>query len=171
VAVYTDISDSDLREFLTAYDVGGLTSVIGIAEGVENSNYLLITERGRYILTIYEKRVRREDLPFFLGLMDHLSRNGVACPTPVPARDGTILQEIAGKPVAMVTFLEGVWPRRVWLEHCQALGTAIADPPAFGRCLKRPARGPTRSCPVSPPLSTQKSASSNRVGRRTCRPA
>jgi len=127
VAVYTDISDSELREFLAAYDVGGLISVIGIAEGVENSNYLLLTERGRFILTIYEKRVRREDLPFFLDLMRHLSDKGVACPTPVPARNGETLHEIAGKPVAMVTFLEGVWPRRVWLEHCQALGTALAD--------------------------------------------
>ncbi len=127
MAVYTDISDSDLRAFLASYDVGGLISVIGIAEGVENSNYLLITDHGRYILTIYEKRVRREDLPFFLDLMRHLSRKGVACPTPVPARNGETLQEIAGKPAAVVTFLEGVWPRRVWVEHCQALGGALAD--------------------------------------------
>ena len=127
VAVYTDISDAELRTFLAAYDIGKLVSVIGIAEGVENSNFLLLTDRGRFILTVYEKRVRREDLPFFLGLMRHLSDHDVACPTPVAARDGTVLQDVQGKPAAIVTFLDGVWPRRLWPEHCQALGLALAD--------------------------------------------
>lgn len=133
MAVYTDISDSELRAFLATYDVGTLISVIGIAEGVENSNYLLITDRGRYILTVYEKRVRREDLPYFLDLMRHLSRKGVPCPTPVASRDGAVLHEIAGKPTAMVTFLEGVWPRRVWADHCRALGAALAKLHLAGR--------------------------------------
>jgi homoserine kinase type II len=127
VAVYTDISDDDLRTFLEAYEIGALVSVIGIAEGVENSNFLLLTDRGRYILTVYEKRVRAEDLPFFIGLMSHLSNNGVACPTPVSARDGSVLQTVQGKPAAIVTFLDGVWPRRVWPEHCRSLGLALAD--------------------------------------------
>jgi homoserine kinase type II len=102
VAVYTDISDSELRSFLGAYDIGSLVSVIGIAEGVENSNYLLITDRDRYILTIYEKRVQRRDLPFFLGLMRHLSGRGLACPSPIAARDGETLRELAGKPAAIL---------------------------------------------------------------------
>jgi len=133
VAVYTDISDAELRSLLAAYDVGGLVSVIGIAEGVENSNYLIIAEGGRFILTIYEKRVRRADLPFFLDLMRHLSAKGVPCPTPIAARDGSMLQDVAGKPAALVSFLEGVWPRRVWPEHCQALGGALAELHLAGR--------------------------------------
>jgi len=126
VAVYTDISDSELKSFLAAYDLGALISFIGIAEGVENSNYLLITDAGRYVLTIYEKRVRREDLPYFLDLMRHLAARGVACPNPIAARDGATLRELAGKPAALASFLEGVWPRRVWPEHCQELGAALA---------------------------------------------
>ena len=127
MAVYTEISDEELRDFVAVYDIGQVSSLIAIAEGVENSNYLLITDRDRYILTIYEKRVRRDDLPYFLGLMTHLAARGVACPVPVAARDGVALREIAGKPAAMVTFLKGVWPRRVWPEHCQALGNALAE--------------------------------------------
>jgi len=126
MAVYTEIGDEELRAFVAQYDIGQVSSLIAIAEGVENSNYLLITDRDRYILTIYEKRVRRADLPYFLNLMTHLAARGVACPVPVAARDGVALREIAGKPTAMVTFLKGVWPRRVWPEHCQALGHALA---------------------------------------------
>ncbi len=126
VAVYTDIADAELRAFLADYDIGELVSVIGIAEGVENSNYLLITERDRYILTLYEKRVARDDLPFFLGLMRHLSARGIACPTPLATRDGTTLRELVGRPAVIVSFLDGVWPRRIWPEHCQELGRALA---------------------------------------------
>ena len=137
MAVYTDISDSELKSFLSAYDIGSLVSVIGIAEGVENSNFLLITDRDRYILTIYEKRVRRQDLPFFLGLMRHLSGRGLACPSPIAARDGVALRQLAGKPAAIVSFLNGVWPRRVWPEHCQALGRALAALHIVGRDYDR----------------------------------
>ena len=133
VAVYTDIADAELRSFLEGFDLGTLVSVIGIAEGVENSNYLLLTGRGRFILTLYEKRVRRRDLPFFLGLMRHLSARGIACPTPVAARGGAVLHHLAGRPAAIVSFLEGVWPRRIWPEHCRALGGALADLHLAGR--------------------------------------
>ena len=126
VAVYTDIADAELRAFLADYDIGELVSVIGIAEGVENSNYLLITDRDRHILTLYEKRVARDDLPFFLGLMHHLSTRGIACPTPLATRDGTTLRELVGRPAVIVSFLDGVWPRRIWPEHCQSLGQALA---------------------------------------------
>ena len=83
MAVYTAIDDASLEAFLAAYDIGRAVSLQGITEGVENSNFLLITERGRFILTLYERRVDPADLPFFLGLMDHLAGKGVPCPTPV----------------------------------------------------------------------------------------
>jgi homoserine kinase type II len=127
MAVYTEVSDEDLEAFLWAYDLGEVLSFHGIAEGVENSNFLLKTERGSYILTLYEKRVARDDLPFFLGLMEHLARRGIRCPTPIRARDGTTLRELKGRPAAIVSFLEGIWPRRVMPEHCAELGTALAE--------------------------------------------
>jgi len=108
------------------YDIGAVTSCKGIAEGVENSNYLLHTERGSYILTLYEKRVRAQDLPFFLGFMEHLARAGLACPTPVHGRDGKALRTLCGRPAAVITFLEGMWPRQVAPMHCRLLGEAMA---------------------------------------------
>jgi homoserine kinase type II len=126
MAVYTDVSDEDVRGFVALYDIGQVLSCKGIAEGVENSNFLLTTERGNFILTLYEKRVDREDLPFFIALMEHLARHGVACPTPVRGRDGTALRELCGRPAAIVTFLAGMWPRRILPFHCAALGRALA---------------------------------------------
>ena len=126
MAVYTEVSDEDLAKFAAEYDIGAVTSCKGIAEGVENSNYLLRTERATYILTLYEKRVRREDLPFFLGFMEHLARAGFACPTPVRARDGEALRSLCGRPAAIITFLDGMWPRQVNPTHCRLLGDAMA---------------------------------------------
>jgi homoserine kinase type II len=126
MAVYTHITDSDLSAFLSLYDIGELTSFSGIAEGVENSNFLVRTTTGTYILTLYEKRVDPADLPFFLGLMGHLSASGMSCPTPIIGRDGAALKELNGRPAAMVTFLEGVWPRRIEPGHCRSLGGAMA---------------------------------------------
>jgi homoserine kinase type II len=93
---------------------------------VENTNYLLRAEKGVFILTLYEKRVRRDDLPFFVGLMGHLARKGVNCPTPIRRRDGSVLGELAGRPAAMVSFLEGMWIRRPSVEHCGEVGRALA---------------------------------------------
>jgi homoserine kinase type II len=126
MAVYTEIGDAELRDFAALYDIGAVLSCKGIAEGVENSNYLLTTERGNFILTLYEKRVARADLPFFIALMDHLAHQGVACPTPVRARDGEALRELCGRPAAIVTFLNGMWPRRIEPFHCAELGRALA---------------------------------------------
>ncbi len=126
MAVYTEVSDEDLREFLGQYDLGEVTSFKGIAEGVENSNYLMHTTRGSYILTLYEKRVRREDLPYFLGLMEHLAGKGIDCPVPLRGHDGQALRELCGRPAAIVTFLNGLWPRRAQPDHCRLLGTAMA---------------------------------------------
>ncbi len=127
MAVYTEVSDEELGTFLSAYDVGTLQSYKGIAEGVENSNFLLQTDKSSYILTLYEKRVAPKDLPFFLGLMDHLAAKGIACPTPVHDRDGQALRTLAGRPAAMVSFLNGMSPRRILPTHCAGLGRGMAQ--------------------------------------------
>ena len=127
MAVYTPVAEADLAAFLADYELGAPLSLDGIAEGVENSNFRLATERGRYILTVYEKRVDPTDLPFFLGLMEHLARHGLPCPLPVHARDGAALRRLAGKPAAIVSCLDGSWPRRLTVEHCAALGEALAQ--------------------------------------------
>jgi homoserine kinase type II len=126
MAVYTDVSAEDLALFLKDYDLGALLSFKGIAEGVENSNFLIETERGRFILTLYEKRVKVEDLPFFLGLMGHLADRGINCPLPVKAHDGKALRQLCGRPAAIVTFLEGVSYRRPTAPQCAALGDVLA---------------------------------------------
>ncbi|GAC1333776.1 MAG: homoserine kinase [Beijerinckiaceae bacterium] len=126
MAVYTEVSDEELFAFLAAYDLGPVLSFKGIAEGVENSNYLLRTQRGHFILTLYEKRVREEDLPFFLGLMLHLSERGITCPQPVKTRAGAMLGRIAGRPATIVTFLNGMWPRRPDAAQCADVGEIAA---------------------------------------------
>jgi homoserine kinase type II len=126
MAVYTEVPDSELEEFVARYDIGRVASCKGIAEGVENSNYLLHTERGSFILTLYEKRVKAGDLPFFIGLMEHLAGKGIACPTPIHARNGEPLSELCGRPAAIISFLDGMWPRRPTPRHCQLLGEALA---------------------------------------------
>src|SRR6476619_6359931 len=136
MAVYTEVSDDDLAEFIASYDLGALLSYKGIAEGVENTNYLVHTEKGPYFLTLYEKRVAPADLPFFLGLMEHLAQAGITCPTPVRDGSGRMLRELAGKPAALVTFLEGVWIRRPQARHCWAVGQAMARLHLAGQSFK-----------------------------------
>jgi homoserine kinase type II len=114
MAVYTDVAAEELAEFLSGYDIGELLSYKGIAEGVENSNFLLHTTAGYFFLTLYEKRVAVGDLPFFLGLMAHLAQHGISCPQPVTTRKGEALGTLAGRPAAIIDFLEGVWPRQRW---------------------------------------------------------
>jgi len=126
MAVYTDISEDELSAFLRQYAAGELLSYKGIAEGTENSNYLLHTSTASFILTLYERRVDRADLPFFLGLMEHLAKKGVSCPLPVKRLDGALIGELAGRPAALITFLEGMWMRRPTAQHCQAVGRALA---------------------------------------------
>jgi homoserine kinase type II len=126
MAVYTQPSDEELAALLARYDLGRPLSFKGIAEGVENSNFLLETEAGRFFLTIYEKRVARGDLPFFVSLMEHLAAAGFPAPRPMALRGGGFLTEICGKPAAIVSFLTGVSPRRPTPAHCRALGAALA---------------------------------------------
>jgi homoserine kinase type II len=126
MAVYTDVAADELADYLNQYDIGDLLSYKGIAEGVENSNFLLHTSRGSFILTLYEKRVAKGDLPFFLGLMTHLAEHGINCPLPVKNRNGEALSTLAGRPAAIITFLEGVWPRKPSALHCAGVGQALA---------------------------------------------
>jgi homoserine kinase type II len=126
MAVYTEVADEELEEFIASYAIGTLMSCKGIAEGVENSNYLVQTEAGRYILTLYEKRVSREDLPFFLALMEHLASRGITSPLPVRDSQGAALRELAGRPAALITFLDGVSVRRASIEQCGSVGEALA---------------------------------------------
>jgi homoserine kinase type II len=133
MAVYTDVAADELAEFLERYDIGELLSYKGIAEGVENSNFLLHTTSGSFFLTLYEKRVALADLPFFLGLMGHLAGHGINCPQPVKMRDGETLGRLAGRPAAIIDFLEGVWPRKPNVTHCAGIGQAVAKMHLAGR--------------------------------------
>jgi len=126
MAVYTEVGDEELEAFVAEYDLGAVLSCKGIAEGVENTNYLIHTSTGSYILTLYEKRVAEADLPFFLGLMEHLAGKGIPCPTPVHGKDGKALRRLCGRPAAIITFLDGMWPRRIRTEHCAGVGKALA---------------------------------------------
>ncbi len=127
MAVYTEVTDEDLAHLIAGHGLGALLSYKGIAEGVENTNYLVSTTTGTYILTLYERRVDKADLPFFLGLLEHLNQRGISCPLPVRSPAGEVLTEIAGRTAAVVTFLEGVWPRRPQTVHCAAVGRALAE--------------------------------------------
>ncbi len=127
MAVYTDVTDEALFAFLGSYDLGAVLSFKGIAEGVENTNFLLHCEGGRFILTLYEKRVNPDDLPFFIGLMEHLAAKNLSCPLPVKTREGKALGELAGRPAAIVTFLDGVSARKPDARQCLETGRALAQ--------------------------------------------
>ena len=126
MAVYTEVSDEALKLFVDQYDIGQIQSFKGIAEGVENSNYHLQTNYGSYIPTLYEKRVNPEDLPFFLGLMDYLAEKDFPCPVPIHGRDGEALRILNGKPAALISFLSGLWPKKITPNHCYSVGAAAA---------------------------------------------
>jgi len=126
MAVYTDVAADELAEFLKAYEIGELLSYKGIAEGVENSNFLLHTTKGAFILTLYEKRVAVDDLPYFLSLMAYLAERGVRCPQPAKNRKGEVYSTLADRPAAIINFLEGMWPRRPNAAHCAGVGEALA---------------------------------------------
>lgn len=126
MAVYTEIDDDALIAFIADYGIGEVLSCKGIAEGIENSNFIVTTTSGPYILTLYEKRVKIEDLPFFLGLMDHLAAHGIPCPVPIRTKSGETLRELANRPAALVSYLAGMWPRRPTPDHCRQVGDALA---------------------------------------------
>ncbi len=151
MAVYTEVTDEALAAFLADYDIGSMVAFRGIAEGVENSNFSLRTTAGDFILTLYEKRVDPVDLPWFLGLMEHLAKRGIVCPLPVHGRDGVALRHLCGRHAAITTFLPGVWPRRVRPEHCGPVGAALAALHVAGRDYaptRRNALGPDGWMPL-----------------------
>ncbi|MGH7024113.1 MAG: homoserine kinase [Caulobacteraceae bacterium] len=126
MAVYTEVSDAELEAFLAGYPLGGAVSFKGIAEGVENSNYVLETQEGRYILTLYERRVKAADLPFYLGLMEWLAARGYPSARPVADRAGRLLGGLGGRPAAIVAFLTGLSTRRPGAAHCAEAGEGLA---------------------------------------------
>jgi Ser/Thr protein kinase RdoA (MazF antagonist) len=180
VAVYTDVGAEELGAFLTDYDIGELLAYKGIAEGVENSNFLVHTSRGYFILTLYERRVAAKDLPFFLGLMEHLHARGITCPQPVKNKRGEVLGRVAGRPAALITFLDGMWIRRPSAGHCAAVGEALAKLHIagldFGQSRANALsidgwRARTRCSPTSRRFSRPSSNISSRPGRASCRRA
>lgn len=127
MAVYTSVSDDELAQFLTEYELGEAIAFKGIAEGVENSNYYLETTGGRFILTLFEKRANPEDLPYFIALKQHLAANGFSCPLPVSGKDGAALRTLAGRPAIIVTFLQGLSPKVPNAAQCRQVGAGLAS--------------------------------------------
>ncbi len=133
MAVYTHVGAGELAGFLDAYQLGRVVSFRGILDGIENTNYWLDTETGRFVLTVFEKRVTATDLPFFLSLMAHLAARGVPCPLPVRRRDGTTFGSLCGRPAAIVTVVPGRSPDPVTPRHCAAIGATLARLHLAGR--------------------------------------
>lgn len=127
MAVYTQVSADEIVAFVSEYDVGDVISLKGIAEGVENSNYLLSTSQDKYILTLYEKRVNASDLPFFLGLMEHLAGKGINCAVPIEDRNGDVLKNLCGRPAALISFLDGLSVSHPNAQNCGELGASMAQ--------------------------------------------
>jgi len=127
MAVYTHISEAELAQYLAAFDLGSLKSFAGIAEGVENTNYKLVTTKGDFILTLFEKRIRAEDLPFCLSFMEYLNEQGLPCPAVVAAKSGEKIVPLQGKPAAITSFLEGGWPRAITVAQAAAVGDVLAE--------------------------------------------
>lgn len=126
MAVYTQLGAEALAALIGEYDVGELVSAKGIAEGVSNSNWLVETTAGRFILTMYERRIDTAELPFFLGLLDHLAENGCAVPATIHDRNGAGWREVDGKSVALIEFLPGVSPSHPTSTQAAAVGAALA---------------------------------------------
>lgn len=146
MAVYTQVSAEALARFLSAYDHGELISAKGIAEGVENSNYLVDTTTGRFILTLYEKRVDLADLPFFFAMIDALADAGNPVPRALPDRAGQVIQTLEGRPACLIEFLSGVSVSHPTPEQAYAAGAALG---AMHRSLTGFARTRTNSMGVA----------------------
>lgn len=127
MAVYTHVDADEIADYIKDYDVGEVISFKGIAEGIENSNFLLSTTKDKFILTLYEKRVNEEDLPFFLGLMEHLAHKKINCATPIADREGNVLKELCGRPAALISFLNGLSVTNSDVTNCKELGAAMAE--------------------------------------------
>ncbi|WP_321394295.1 homoserine kinase [Emcibacter sp.] len=126
MAVYTQVTAEEINEFIASYDVGEVVSFKGIAEGSENTNYYLQTTQASFILTLFEARVNPDDLPFYMGLMDHLNHKDIVCATPVRDRSGRNLTTLCGRPAALITFLQGMAINKPQPDHCRQLGGELA---------------------------------------------
>ena len=126
MAVYTEVSRSELAHFLGRFEAGELVAFSGIKQGIENTNYRVKTTTGTFVLTLFERRVAENDLPFFLALMAHLDKNGVPCPAPIADKSGATLFNLNGRPTALFPFLPGDWPKTVTADHCRTLGAVLA---------------------------------------------
>ncbi len=120
------ISKEELNDFLKKYEIGKVKKFLGIKDGIENTNYLIQTEKDKFILTIYEKRVNIKDLPFFIGLMTNLYNSNFRCPRPVINKNGNYISEISGKKAAIVSFLEGSAKKNLSSENCYDIGVETA---------------------------------------------
>lgn len=125
MAVYTNLNEGHIINFLKLYDIGELISFSGITEGIENSNFHLKTSNGNYILTIFEKRVDIKDIPFFIKIMLHLNKNGYYCPEPICDKNNKFLQKLKEKPAIVVNFLEGKSKNNVTIEDCNQVGSSM----------------------------------------------
>ncbi len=127
MAVYTRIEGDALAEFVGRYALGNLRDIKDILSGVENSNFFLTLDAGKFILTIYEKRVHEEDLPFFINLMHHIADKDIPCPAPIADKQGQVLQRLCNKPAALVSFLNGSMTHAITDHHCRQTGAALAQ--------------------------------------------
>ena len=125
MAVYTNLNEDQIIDFLKLYDIGELISFSGITEGIENSNFYLKTSNGNFILTIFEKRVDIKDIPFFIKIMLHLNKNGYYCPEPICDKNNKFLQKLKGKPTIVVNFLAGKSKNNVTIEDCNQVGSSM----------------------------------------------
>ena len=125
MSVYTTVTTEDLDAWLARYMVGGLVELAPIASGIENTNYFVTTEKGRYVLTLYE-RLPAPELPFYLNLMAHLARAGVEVPAPEPDRTGALFSLLNGKPAGLVARIDGESVRHPSASHCAHVGAALA---------------------------------------------
>ena len=153
MAVYTHLGAETLAELIAAYDVGELVSAKGIAEGISNSNWIVETQRrdgsaGRFILTLYERRIDIAELPFFLALLDHLAARGCAVPATIHDREGGSLRQVEGKAAALIEFLPGVSPSAPTPAQARAVGAALAQVHLAGRDF-----APTRPDRLDPPAN------------------
>ena len=136
MAVFTHISQEQLAQHLVLYEIGGLVSFDGINEGVENTNYKVLTQQNHFILTLFEKRTQPEDLPFFIALMKHLHGRGIHCPDVIAAKNGDTIVSFAGKPAIITSFLEGQGPRQIEDFHVSAVGQTLGKMHLAGQSFK-----------------------------------
>ena len=126
MAVYTKINKEHLNSFVKKYDIGKVVKFKGIKEGIENTNYFILTSKGKFILTIYEKRVQKKDLPFFMNLMDSLNKNNFQCPKPIKSLNNKYISLIKKKPAALVSFLSGSSKENLNSDNCYEIGVQVA---------------------------------------------